>query len=261
LEEYSLWEDWLGGEPSTLSLSITPDALSSGHDEPISFMPTPEKNWDFSLHSPLEYAALQPGLDFTTDVNPVSDYELSNCHHSSLSSFDEPNMVNNPTPSNARTFILERQDSVLADQFGLVVPQQRPSSNSSLIPLFQGPIISYPPLVFSSPEDQPPPISHGLSQVPLSRLPGLKCPQCQQNCADKRQLSRHLRQHETFACDIEGCDAVVKELRTLERHKMSVHEDLFPGPKFACECGYETPRKDHYLRHKETCQGGKKRKR
>ena len=186
MEEYPLWEDWLGTEPSTLSLSISLDAISSGRDESVSFMPTPEKNWDFSLHSPLEYATLKPGLDFTTDV--VSDYELSNCHHSFLSSFDEPNVVTNLTPSNAPAFSLERQDSVLADQFSLVAPQQRRSSHPSLIPLSRSPITTYPPLAFSSPEDQLPPISHGLSQVPLPRLPGLKCPQCRQNYPDKRQL-------------------------------------------------------------------------
>lgn len=191
MEEYSFFdsafEEWLSAESSTLSPSISPDAISPGHDESVSFMPTPEKNWDCSLHSPFEYAALKPGLDFTIDVNPVSDYELGNSHHSSLSSFDERNMATNATPSNWLAFTLERQDSVPFDQFGLVVPQ-KPLSNPSLIPPPQGPIPPYPPLVFTSPEDQPPPINHGLSRVPLSRLPGLKCPQCQENCADKRQL-------------------------------------------------------------------------
>jgi hypothetical protein len=190
LGEYSFfdsaWEDRFGAEPSTLSSSIS--AISPGHDETVSFVPTPEKNWDYSLHSPLEYAAPESRLDFTIDVNPVSDYELGISRHPSLSFSDENNMATNATRSNAIAIPFECNDSVTFGQFGLGLPTQSPSSEPRLAPPPHGLIASHPPPAFSSSEGQTLSINHGLSRVPLSRLLGLKCPHCQQDFVDRRQL-------------------------------------------------------------------------
>jgi len=265
LEEYSFfdsaWEDLFWAEPSTLSSSIS--AISPGHDETVSCVPTPEKNWDYSLYSPLKYAAPEPGLDFTIDVNPVSDYELGISRHPSLSFPDGKTMATNATRSNGIDISVECNQSVTFDQFGLGLPTQSPSSEPRLAPPPHGLTASHPSPVFSSSKGQTLSVNHGLSRVPLSRLLGLKCPQCQQDFVDNLQLSRHLKKHETFPCDVEGCKAVLKTQRSLDRHKQTaaVHKDLGSGAQFACECGFETPRKDHYLRHEKTCQGARKRKR
>jgi hypothetical protein len=191
LEEHtffdSAWEGELRTEPSALSLSISPDALLLGYDESVSFMPTPEKNWDCSLHSPLEYAALKPGLDFPVDVDPVSDYELCISNHSSLFFPDEQNMATDATVSSDIAFPFERQDSVPFDQTGCLLPQQSYSFISSLIPQPHRPSTSWPPAVVGHLQDQPLPANHGPSRVPLPRLPRLKCPQCQELFSDESQ--------------------------------------------------------------------------
>jgi hypothetical protein len=184
----SAWEGELATEPSTLCLSISPDALLPGHDGPVSFMSTPEKNWDCSLHSPLEYAALKPGLDFPVDVDPVSDYELCISNHSSLSFSDEQNMATDAAVSNDTAFSFKHQDSVPFDQSGWLLPQQSSSFISSLIPQPHCPSTSRLPAVVGHLQDQPLPANHGPSRVLLPRLQRLKCPQCQEHFFDESQL-------------------------------------------------------------------------
>jgi hypothetical protein len=191
LEEYRFfdlaWEGELGTEPPTLSLGTSPDALLLGHDESVSFIPAPEKNWDCSLHSPPECAALKPGPDFPVDVDPVSGYELCISNHSSLSLSDEQNMATDATASSDIAFSFEHLDSFPFDQSGWLLPQQSSSFVSSLIPQPQYPSTACPPAVVDHMQDQPLPASYGPSRVPLARLPRFKCPQCQEHFADESQ--------------------------------------------------------------------------
>ena len=182
----SAWEDRFGAEPSTLSASIS--AISPGHDETVSFVPTPEKNWDSSLHSLLEYAAPEPGLDLTIDIDPVSDYGLGISRQPSLSFSDEQNMATYGTQSDDIAIPFESNDFVTLDQFGLGLPTQSPSSRPRLVPPPHGNIASHPPPVFSSLEAEALSSNHSLSRVPLPPLLRLKCPQCHQDFVDKLQL-------------------------------------------------------------------------
>jgi hypothetical protein len=192
LEEHpfldSAWEGELHTEPSTLSLSISPDALLPGYDEPVSFMSTPEKNWECSLHSPLECAALRPGLDFPVNVDPASDYELYISNHSSLSFSNEQSMATDAAVSNDISFSFKHQDSVPFDQSGWLLPQQSSSFISSLIPQPHSLSTSCLPAVVGHLQDQPLPANHGPSRVLLPRLPRLKCLQCQKLFFDESQL-------------------------------------------------------------------------
>jgi hypothetical protein len=69
-----------------------------------------------------------------------------------------------------------------------LIPQQSSSFVSSLIPQPHCPSTSCPPAVVGHMQDQPLPASYGPSRVPLSRLPRLNCPQCQEHFVDESQL-------------------------------------------------------------------------
>jgi len=257
----SAWEERLSAESSNSSLGISPDALWTGHDESVGFIPTPKRKWDCSSSSPLEYAAIEPGQDSAVDVNVASDYGFGTDNHSFLFISDAPNMAINATPSDDITFLLEQQDFVSFDIIDWVLPQLSFSSTSSPVMQSHDAGASCTPSLDDSSTDWCQPRNQSPSRVPLPRLPRLECPQCQEQFADRRQLSRHSREHKTVACDVDGCPVVLKDKRSLERHKKSVHDDLFPGPISVCKCGFETTRKDNYLRHGETCEKRRKRKR
>lgn len=98
------------------------------------------------------------------------------------------------------------------------------------------------------------------ARLPLVRLQRVKCLQCPQSFADSSQLRRHLRTHKSVQCVVDGCTAILGDMRSLARHKLTVHKDLFPSPYFECACGHKALRKDHYVRHSKACQQEKKRK-
>lgn len=193
-EEYSYfdsaWEDGFGAEPSTLRECTSPGIRSPGHAEPVSLIPTPDKNWDSSSYSPLDCAALQPGLGFTVDVSPASDYELGLRNHSFLSFSGSQDTTTNATLFHHMDFSFEHQDSIPFNRFGSVLPKESSSSSviSGLTPPPHDPGTSHPLPVFGPSQHHGLPKNCGPSRVPLSPLPRLKCPQCPRKLADKLQL-------------------------------------------------------------------------
>jgi hypothetical protein len=157
----SALEDLLSADASTLSSSISPDALQPGYDEPASFEPAPENQGVASLDLSLENGALQPGLDLAVDVNSASDYYFGFSNLSSLPFSGELNTA----------MSLKRND------FGSLLPE----------PSFSPDYQHLSPAATTS-QNPPLPILRGSSRLPVPPLPLFKCPQCPQGFFDRCQL-------------------------------------------------------------------------
>jgi len=258
----SAFEDLLSAELSTSYPSISPDATHSSSDEPVCIEAAPEKEAIESLDLTSEYAAYEPGLDLAFGVSPANGCSFGIGENLVPllfpgSTYTTPNLA----PSGGTRLPLEHDEDVFFSVLGSSMGQQSSPFTTGFAP--QGDRSGFPclPTSFRLPTDQLLPIVPGPSRVPLPRLSRLKCPLCPQAFSDKRQLNRHSSTHKSTRCDVDDCVAVLKDTRSLQRHKRTVHRDLFPGPQVACECGFRTPREDHYKRHLKTCQTERKMKR
>jgi C2H2-type zinc finger/Zinc finger, C2H2 type len=208
----------------------------------------------------IPHFGFDPGLHFPVDGNPTSDYDSGfNNHTSSFFSgiLDTASHLSPPRGPTWRSGLVDSPSSPFSE---LPLLQQSTSASPSTTPPSNGLSSCSPMPALGLSPDRSLLSPTGTSRLRLPALHRLSCPQCPQTFVDKHRLNRHLSTHKpSVPCDIEGCTSLLKDQRTLKRHKQTVHRSLRPGQQSACDlCGRGFARTDNFKRHIRTCRGGKK---
>jgi len=210
--------------------------------------------------STVQSFGFDPGLHFPVDGNPTSDCDSGfNNHTSSFFSgiLDTASHLSPPSESTWPSGFVDSPPSPFPELPSL---QRSTSASPGTTPPSNGLSSCSPMPALGLSPDRSLPSATGTSRVRLPTLRRLPCLQCPQTFVDKHRLNRHLSTHKSSVpCDIEGCTSLLKDQRTLKRHKQTVHRSVCPGQQSACDlCGRGFARTDNFKRHIRTCRGGKK---
>lgn len=203
--------------------------------------------------------------DMTFPSEPLMYFDFD-FHHgacSSLPSFGQSAVANQPTPSTAESSSFSASSDIVDLNWPMPLLQ---SSSATLLPEpSQSSDVSVGFLSEATVSKE----LAGLVDVPKPhrmRLPLiatlLKCSECAQVFALRSQLRRHKRTHDRFLCDIHGCEKCFKMSKDLGRHQATVHAGSASSSLeilICTSCDYKTRRKDHHKRHIATHQEGTKK--
>jgi uncharacterized Zn-finger protein len=201
------------------------------------------------------------GLYFPVNVDTASDCDSGFSNHTSLFFSGIVDTTYHPPLLSEAAWLSECLDFSSIDSSGSAELQQSTPASSGTTSHSNG-LRSCSPMPAPGPfRDWSLPTAAAPSRAILPALRRLKCSQCPQTFIEQRQLNRHLNTHKSVACDVEGCASLLKDQRTLKRHKQTIHRSSCLGQQSTCDlCGREFPRADNFKRHITTCQGVKKRK-
>lgn len=203
---------------------------------------------------------LDPGLHFPVDGNPTSDCDSGFNNHTSSFFSGILDTGSHRSPPSEPAWLSGLVDSPSSPFSELPLLQQSNSASPGTTPPSNGLSSCSPMPALGLSPDRSLPSATGTSRVLLPALHRLPCPQCLQTFVDKHRLNRHLSTHKpSVPCDVEGCTSLLKDQRTLKRHKQTVHRSLCSGQQSACDlCGRGFARTDNFKRHIKTCRSRKK---
>ena len=221
--------------------------LSTYHKFGVGF---PEADWDFTLPS-------EPVMDLDFNFNQSACSSLPSLEQSAVADMPMPSSAEFSSSSASSEIVnLNWPVSLLPSSSATSLLEPTQSSDVSLGLSFEETVsVELPgPIVVSPP--------HRMRLPPIAT--SFRCSECAHVFPSRGQLMRHGRTHESFPCDVRGCEKSFKLSKDLRRHQATVH----PGSASSslailiCPiCDYKTRRKDHHKRHVATHHKGTKKKR
>ena len=125
---------------------------------------------------------------------------------------------------------------------------------------FYDQIQSFPASPIDAPAAQDNTSSTGLSAATPTDLPPGKeqiqrsttfhCSICRHNSGTIMAYKRHKRTHESYPCEIAGCNTTFTTSTNRRRHHAAVHKRT---QIYHCQCGKRDTRKDNHRRHVQSC--------